>query len=410
MSVQQELVSKLHLLETDVQRKYAEIILSQSATLYIQDKAGVGKSSVLRKIANILGMQVIDLIISQVDEADLGIYPKTGTYKMKDGTEVECFRYLPPEWAIRASEVPTLVIFEELNRSTPEKRNACLQILNDYNVGQYQMNKDNVYFAASGNLGNEDGNDVDMFDNAMINRLCIINHVSDYPTWKEEYGSKHVSKYIMEYLESKNGVSIYDDLHLKNNKSQKIPFASHRSWSNLSKYIMTIHHTDPNDPKSDIKDWNKFVTSVKLVSKGYIGSSATDFHRYLESKVNISSKDLIEDFSLIENKIRRSDVSEKTRLLNELSDMRLDDLTENNMRNIFLFLDFIQEKELVATYVKNTFLKANKENIDKLHLIGSMPQLFSDNFYRNFMDIKKRYSDIFKQTISGSSSEEMNLK
>lgn len=412
MTIQQELLSKLDLLESDVQRRYAEVILSQSSVLYIEDKAGVGKSSILRKIATILGMQIIDLVISQVDEADLGIYPQPTTIEL-NGKQVKCFTYLPPEWAIRASERPTLVIFEELNRSTPEKRNACLQILNDYRVGQFELVKENVYFAASGNLGNEDGNDVDAFDNAMINRLCIIRHRSNYPIWKEEYGDKNVSKYIMKYLDSSNGTNIYDDAQVSRNTKDKKPFASHRSWSNLSKYIVSVHHKDPNDPQSDIKDWNKFKLAIKEIGHGYVGNSIIDFNRFLDNQELLSSYDVINNFTTVKSKLRVADTSDIARLLKEICDIKLKDLTDTNIDNIFSFLDFISEKELIATYVKDTFLKwfNDPDNRGKAHLIIHRPEVFSDKqMVSNFNRIYKKYPDIYQQALSGFSNDELQLK
>jgi|GEM_PF-1869008 len=414
MSVRFDLINKIDSIQSELQRKYAGVILSQGATLYIKGAAGTGKSAVLRELAKSLDMQVIVLVISQVDEADLGIYPETYDYIPDDepnAKPVRCFRYLPAEWAIKASQQPTLVIFEELNRSTIEKRNACLQILTEWRVGQYLMNKENVFFAASGNIGNEDGNDVDEFDNAMINRLCIMNQISNYQLWKSEFGDANVSSVLMDYLDSTGGSVIHDQAHVKNNTANRTPYATERSWSNLSEYIVSIHHTDPTDPKSPIKDKGKLIYELDNngIAHGYIGNNAIKFISYLKNSNDVSVDNILNDFDLVRKSIRKLEQSDATSIIYDLGKLDIGALKESQIMNIFAFLDLMPSKDLRATYIKDVFMKCIDEHGMKLTFINDRPSYFKPQFISNFKLFRDNNMELFKETIKGCNNDELGL-
>lgn len=50
-------------------------------------------------------------------------------------------------------------------------------------IGAFFKFNDNVMMCSSGNLGEEDGTDVEEFDQALNNRLIHIEHTLPYPEW-----------------------------------------------------------------------------------------------------------------------------------------------------------------------------------------------------------------------------------
>ncbi len=114
----------------------------------------------------------------------------------------ECCATFAPKWAYKANEAPTIIHFEELNRSTLAVRNAALQMLLEREIGAFFKFNSNVMMCASGNLGEEDGTDVEEFDQALNNRLIHIEHTMPYPEWVEQYANDNVCPVIVQFLKT----------------------------------------------------------------------------------------------------------------------------------------------------------------------------------------------------------------
>jgi MoxR-like ATPase len=127
-----------------------------------------------------------------VDETDVGLYPSLSEIDM-DGEMVKCLISLCL-WAVEANKRPTIIHFEELNRASQQVRNAALQILLEREIGTAFKFNDNVLMMSSGNLGDEDGTDVEEFDSALNNRLIHINHTLDVQEWLEIMQKKIVTQ------------------------------------------------------------------------------------------------------------------------------------------------------------------------------------------------------------------------
>ena len=151
---------------TQREKSYFSIMWAKSGVLYITAKPGVAKSAIARSIATKMGFRYMDLRLSMVDETDVGLYPS-----VSDVDGVKCLDFVVPRWAIEANKQPTITHFEELNRASQQVRNAALQLLLERQIGINFKFNDNVLMMSSGNLGDEDGADVEEFDSALNNRL-----------------------------------------------------------------------------------------------------------------------------------------------------------------------------------------------------------------------------------------------
>jgi len=114
----------------------------------------------------------------------------------KKTVQVKTLKHVVPEWAIKANMKPTLIHFEELNRSTLQVRNAALQLLLEREIGAFFKFNDSVYMMSSGNLGEEDGTDVEEFDQALNNRLIHYTHDMPFPEWKKEFADENVHQLL----------------------------------------------------------------------------------------------------------------------------------------------------------------------------------------------------------------------
>ena len=170
----QMVFEKLELL-TAKERKYFSVMWAKYGVLNITSKPGVAKSAIGRSIADKMNFRYMDIRLSMVDETDVGLYPSISEVEV-DGSMVKCLDFVVPRWAIEANKQPTIIHFEELNRASQQVRNAALQILLERQIGTDFKFNENVLMMSSGNLGDEDGTDVEEFDSALNNRLVHINH------------------------------------------------------------------------------------------------------------------------------------------------------------------------------------------------------------------------------------------
>jgi acyl carrier protein phosphodiesterase len=82
---------------------------------------------------------------------------------------------------------------------------------------------------SSGNLGDEDGTDVEEFDSALNNRLIHINHTLDVQEWLGDYAEENCHPMITSILRHTLSKCIRSDCK---------GYATPRSWTMLSEFII----------------------------------------------------------------------------------------------------------------------------------------------------------------------------
>jgi len=308
--------------------KLERIIRSQSGVLFLKGAPGTGKSAILKSIADKNGWNFIDIRLSQVDSSEvIGIPVKS------EVRGVGCMAYLPPQWAVEANSTPTLVLFDELNRAQLDVRNASLQILLDRKVGQYALNE-NVYLASAGNLGEEDGTEVEELDSALNNRLVHVKHTLTFDEWVSEFAEAHVHPFIVSFLRENTGY-----FHrIADNDSPAYP--TPRSWTFLSNFIGK--DAEVEKIKEDVIDFGIY----------YVGGSATQaFLRYLEDVEKISVEDVLNDYPQKREVILSLDRSIISYLVGELVNCDIDKLSKGKVSNLISFLKDIDQDETMSFIV-----------------------------------------------------------
>jgi hypothetical protein len=319
---------------TNQEKMYYRVMKPKSGVLTLMAKPGIAKSAMARSIAEKMGMQYMDIRLSMVDETDVGLFP---TLKEIDG--VNFLDYAIPVWAKEANEKPTLIHFEELNRAALPVRNAALQILLERGIGTKFKFNENVLMMSSGNLGEEDGTDVEEFDNALKNRLITYNHTLDATDWIKNFAEKNVNPYIVEFIEN-NPEYLYKD------PTDDMPaYATPRSWTFLSDFI-TMNFGKGATPA-------EFMNDISKVGMSYVGQSITRFIRFCQEKVQLSIEDIIKakDFSKIEKDLKRFGRDKSSELLTSLKKKNLDEMKDKELKNVVLFLKTLDKDELMGYLV-----------------------------------------------------------
>jgi len=327
----QEMVEKLNLL-TPKERKYFAIMWAKYGVLNITSKPGVAKSAIGRSIADKMNFRYIDIRLSMVDETDVGLYPTISEVE-SDGKMVKCLDFVVPRWAIEANKQPTIIHFEELNRASQQVRNAALQMLLEREIGMDFKFNDNVLMMSSGNLGDEDGTDVEEFDSALNNRLVHISHTLSVDEWLGDYASQKCHKLISSFIKA------HPEQMYKTSDNTK-GYATPRSWTMMSKFI-----TENWGMEASPRD---FLPLLKEVGSGYLGNSAMKFIQYCEDMLNISIQDVLNNYDGIKKDLEKYNRDKNSELIQSLKEIEITKLTDKQLMNCVKFLNNVGDDEKTA--------------------------------------------------------------
>ena len=355
---------------SDKEKKYFKMMNAKSGVLYIQSAPGFAKSAIMRSIANKMGYQYFDIRLSMVDETDVGLFPSIDEFEVEFNGEVskqKMLAHVAPKWAYMANEKPSIIHFEELNRSTLAVRNAALQMLLEREIGAFFKFNSNVLMCASGNLGEEDGTDVEEFDQALNNRLIHIEHTMPFPEWVTEYANDNVCAVIVQFL--KTHTEHYHKTPDERNQKNKA-YATPRSWTFLSNYIFEnygewVNKTEVvagevknviNPMTNEIVKIKKFpnithwIQDIKEIGHGYVGASNARFIRYCEDALKISLDDVLNRFDDLEHDIKNFNRDKKSELLTNMKERKISDLIikKGQQENLIKFLGTISDDEVVG--------------------------------------------------------------
>jgi len=316
----------------DKERDYFKIMRSQSGVLFLSSKPGIGKSALMRSIAKKLNYNYIDIRLSMIDETDIGLYPKI---KEIDGEDY--LYHVTPYWAKLANDRPTIIHFEELNRTTLHIRNAALQILLERQIGPFFTFNENVYFVSSGNLGDKDDTDVEEFDKALDGRLIHIFHDLTLEEWIDYFANDNIHKSIIEFLIS-NKKYYYQ---YPSDSSRYKSYASPRSWTFLSDFIVKNYGINSKP--------DEFVDFLMKYGYGFVGDSITPYIRFCRTN-KITINDVLNDYENIKDELLTYNRDKKSEILINLKSIRFNKLLIKQIYNLKQFLLTLSDDEIISYF------------------------------------------------------------
>ena len=318
---------------TEKERKYFAVMWAKYGVLNITSKPGVAKSAIGKSIADKMNFRYMDIRLSMVDETDVGLYPSINEIEV-DGKMVKCLDFVVPRWAVEANKQPTIIHFEELNRASQQVRNAALQILLERQIGTDFRFNDSVLMMSSGNLGDEDGTDVEEFDSALNNRLVHINHTLSVDEWIKDFAMDNCHKLITSFINA------HPEQMYKGATENTKAYATPRSWTMMSKFITENFGQDASP--------REFLPLLKEVASGYLGNSAVKFVQYCEDMLNISINDVINNYDGIKKDLEKYNRDKNSELIQSLKEIDITKLNKKQLDNVVKFLNNVGDDEKTA--------------------------------------------------------------
>lgn len=238
-------------------------------SLFIWGSHGVGKSSLVKQVAEELGIGFIDFRCAQIEAVDLRGLPD----KSPHGTT----QFLPPDELPREGQ--GIIFLDELNRANSEVLSAAFQLVLDRKIGKYQV-PEGWSIVCAGNFNNGDYH-VTELDPAFRDRFCHTILQSGAATFNE-----WVNYISANYPDSYRAISFCGSnlAHLESVESESLGFKitpSRRSWE----MVLRIE-----------KAWKsgQFSDTVRIEAlSGLLGQEIC--MAYLRHNVTILPSDLIED-------------------------------------------------------------------------------------------------------------------
>jgi hypothetical protein len=199
---------------------------------------GVGKSDIIRSVADQFNLKVIDMRLSQCDPTDMLGFPTHNGERMG---------YAPPEhFPLQGIDnVPQdydgwLLFLDEFSSAPLSVQAAAYKLVLDRQVGKYQLHK-NVAIVCAGNR-KSDGAIVNRMSTAMQSRLVHLSlkvNAKDWLAWASE---NKIDYRICAYIESRP-----DSLHKFDPNHNDETFACPRTWEFASKLVKNKKDNDLSD-------------------------------------------------------------------------------------------------------------------------------------------------------------------
>ena len=190
---------------------------------------GVGKTDLVREIAEETNRKLVILVLSQMEPGDLIGLPSRENNKTV---------FLAPDWW--PDEENYIIFLDEINRSHRSIRNAIMQLLIDKRIHNHVLPK-NTWLVASMNPPDEDYDQVDLItDPAFLSRFFILEispTVDEWLQWANKMNlPNEIKNFIMknpEFLHPGSTVSLKANIR-----------PSPRSWYKLGNVLKNLSEED----------------------------------------------------------------------------------------------------------------------------------------------------------------------
>lgn len=234
---------------------------------------GVGKSQVVKQVAKDLGIQMIDLRLSQLDPVDL-----RGVPSVSGGETI----WNAPNFLPKDGE--GILFLDEINSAAQATQAAAYQLVLDRSLGDYNVPEGWAILAAGNRTS--DRAIVNQMSTALKNRFTHINYEVNNEDWCEWALTHGIATEVLGFIRFRpmllNEFESRNDSKEEKERIQRLKdqqaFATPRSWEFLSKVVN-------EQPSKDIE--------YELYS-GIVGEGcAAEFMGYLKYYRNLPNLDAL---------------------------------------------------------------------------------------------------------------------
>lgn len=186
--------------------------------VFIWGAPGIGKSALVEKFAEDVGLPCVSLLGSQLAPEDIIGIPRISG---------ETSEFLPPKMIARKE--PYVLFLDELNACTQEVQKAFYSLIHEKRVGEYHLPEGSIVIGA-GNRA-QDGAIVKTMSSALVNRMFHVQLRADVNQWLEWAYAYGIHPWVTDYITQRP-----DHLFSEPPKTEE-PYSTPRSWHMLSEAL-----------------------------------------------------------------------------------------------------------------------------------------------------------------------------
>lgn len=201
----------------------------------VEGSPGMGKSAIVHQIAEMFGLAIIDMRLSQCDPTDLNGFPN-----FSEGRA----RYVPMDtFPLEGDSLPEgkngwLLFLDEFSSAPPAVQSGSYKLVLDRMVGSRKLHK-NVAIVCAGNK-DTDGAIVHEMSTALQSRLVHMELVVDVEEWVNWASDNHFDHRIISYMGYRPD-ALYTFSPEHNDKTYACP----RTWEFANRILKNVDVSSP---------------------------------------------------------------------------------------------------------------------------------------------------------------------
>lgn len=254
-------------------KEYTQMCIQAGLVAFLQSSPGMGKSSIVKQIADEFGLQLIDCRLSTMEPCDLNGLPW-----FHDGkAEFQPYSFFPLE----DSPVPEgkngwILFLDEFNSASRATQAAAYKVVLDREIGMKKLHPYCAVVAAGNKM--TDGAITNKLSTAMSSRVVHLNMELNFEDWRDNFAlPQKIDERIIAYL------SMYPEKLMEFDPDRDDQtFTCPRTWEFASKILKTTGKTP-----SEIVD---------LIAGAITGEQASSFAQFCKVyKDLVTLKDILAD-------------------------------------------------------------------------------------------------------------------
>lgn len=265
----------------DIIKKYLAAGSNLNYALKILGHPGVGKSAVVKQIADEMNYWFIDTRLAFKENVDLGGYPVPD----HESRQMVYFRprFIPP------AQVPEgykgiLWFLDESNRAHPTVIQTLFQIITESKCGEHLLPPGTSIILA-GNLGEEDDTTITEFDDSALDgRLAIFHLKPSAEDWLRWGHAERIHPSILRYI-STFPERLWDEQNVNPNP---------RGWHQVSNALLHSYSLQTDDSLKEYFSDSTDSTLEKIIYSLIGNIAGSDFIMQLTAPRQISSNDILQ--------------------------------------------------------------------------------------------------------------------
>lgn len=183
--------------------------------VFIWGAPGIGKSALVEKFADEVGLPCVSLLGSQIAPEDI-----IGIPQIQDDVST----FLPPKMIARKE--PYVLFLDELNACSQEVQKAFYSLIHERRIGEYHLPEGSIVIGA-GNRA-QDSAIVKTMSSALINRMFHVQLSANPKQWINWAYEEGLHPWVIDYITQRP-----DHLFSEPPKTED-PYSTPRSWHMLS--------------------------------------------------------------------------------------------------------------------------------------------------------------------------------